>query len=109
MSPRFAVDVAESIQGTRVDVGETAHCAGCDARMHEGHPITVVARHRSSGWDIEVVFGPQCAPTDLSEYQSRAGEAVALVEGELGIVMGRHQSWLLLVRPDVLEWIEPAA
>jgi hypothetical protein len=62
MTPRFAVDVAESIQGTRADVGETAHCAGCDARMHEGHPITVVARHRSSGWDFEVVFGPSVRP-----------------------------------------------
>jgi len=102
-----ALDIEQRVQGARIDVGETAHCETCDARMHEGQPVTVLARRRSDGrWDIEQVFGPWCAPEDLSEHRRRDGEAVALVEGELAVVLSDQQSWLMLVRPDVLDWID---
>jgi len=54
------------------------------------------------------VFGLQCAPVSLEHHQPRLDEGVALVEAELAIVMGNQQSWLMLARPDVLDWIEPA-
>jgi hypothetical protein len=95
------------LEGARVDVGEAVHCADCDGRFHEGAPVTVIARLRSTGWDVEEVFGPQCAPSDLGEYSRRDGEAIVLAECELASVMSRQQSWLAVTRADVLEWIEP--
>jgi len=109
MTPRFTVDVAEGLQGTRIDADESTCCETCGARMFESQPVTAVARLRLTGrWDIEEVYGPWCAPESLENYKPRDGEGVALVEGELGIVMERQQSWLMLATPDVLEWIEPA-
>jgi hypothetical protein len=105
--PIFSADVETVLQGTKVDVGEAVHCDGCDGRFHEGAPVSVVARLWSTGWDVEEAFGPQCAPSDLSEYQPRDGEGIALVEAELAIVMARQQSWLSLTRADVLEWKPP--
>jgi len=108
MSARYDVDVEQHLRGARIDTGESACCRTCAGRMYEGQPVTVVARLRSTGrWDVEAVFGPHCAPTDLSEYRRRDGEGVALVEGELAIVMGRQQSWVMLAMPDVLELLEP--
>jgi hypothetical protein len=107
MTARYAVDLEVALEGTRVDVGQRIHCDRCDGRFHEGAPVTVVARLRSTGWDVEEVCGPQCAPSDLSEYQPRDGEGIVLAECELAIVTGRQQAWLALTRVDVLEWREP--
>jgi len=79
VTPRFRVDVATALEGARVDVGEAVHCDGCDGRFHEGAPVTVIARTRSDGWDVEAVFGPQCAPDNLNAKR-RDGESVALAE-----------------------------
>ena len=105
-TPRFRVDVATALEGARVDVGEAVHCADCDGRFHEGAPVTVIARTRSGGWDVEAVFGPHCAPDDL-DADRRDGEGTVLAEAELVVTMGRQQSWLALTRVDVLEWREP--
>jgi len=106
VTPRFRVDVATALEGTRVDVGEAVHCADCDGRFHEGAPVTVIARTRSDGWDVEAVFGPQCAP-DALDAKRRDGEGIVLAEAELVVAMGRQQSWLALTRVDVLEWKPP--
>jgi hypothetical protein len=87
MTARYAVDLEVALEGTRVDVGQRIHCDRCDGRFHEGAPITVVARLRSTGWDVEQVYGPQCAPETLGEYQRRDGEGIALVEAELAVVL----------------------
>jgi hypothetical protein len=101
---QYRVDLEVALEGCRVDVGQRIHRDRCDGRFHEGAPVTVVARLRSTGWDVERVYGPQCAPETLDEYRSRDGEGIALVEAELAIVMARQQSWLSLTRADVLEW-----
>lgn len=107
MSAQYAVDLEVALEGTEVDVGERIHCDGCDGRFHEGAPVAIVARLRSTGWDIEQVYGPQCQPADLEDYQRRDGEGIVLAEAELAIAMGRQQSWLTLTRADVLEWTAP--
>jgi hypothetical protein len=94
------------LEGARVDVGEVVHCADCDGRFHEGAPVTVIARTRSTGWDVKAVFGPQCAPENLN-VDRRDGEGIVLAEAELVVAMGRQQSWLALTRVDVLEWTSP--
>lgn len=108
MTPKFAVDVEVALQGTKVDVGEAVHCDGCDATFHEGAPVTIVARTRGDGWDIETVYGPHCAPTEL-QADRRDGEGVALAEAELAIVLSAQQAWLIVTRVDVLAWLSPAS
>lgn len=63
------VDLEVALEGTRVDVGETIHCAGCDGRFYEGARFTIVARTRSGGWDVKRVFGPHCAPDEPQRIQ----------------------------------------
>ena len=106
MNTTHDIDVEQSLQGTRVDVGESVRCDNSHARLHEGHPVTVVARLRKSGrWDIEDVYSAVDAPTTLDAYERRDGEARALAEGELAVVLQHQQSWLMLATPDVLEWV----
>ena len=107
MTRQFRVDVATALQGTRVDVGEAVHCVGCDGRFYEGAPVTIVARTRSDGWDIERVFGPHCAPGSLDEYDRRDGEGLALAEAELAVVLSGQQAWMMVTSVDVLEWLAP--
>jgi len=106
VTPRFRVDVATALEGARVDVGEAVHCADCDGRFHEGAPVTVIARTRSGGWDVEAVYGPQCAP-DTLDVERRNGEGVALAEAELAVVLSGQQAWMMITRVDVLEWRSP--
>jgi hypothetical protein len=105
--PRYAVDVETALQGARVDVGEAAWCADADAPIYEGAPITVLARTRTEGWDIERVWCAHHALTEL-DAEPRDGEGIALAEGELVVVLDDQQAWTAIVRPDVLEWIAPA-
>ena len=69
-------------------------------------PVTVVTRTRGSGWDVDVIYGPHCAPTGL-EADRRDGEVVALAEAELAIVLSGQQACMTIVRIDVLEWRAP--
>jgi hypothetical protein len=104
--PTHAVDVRTALQGTKVDVGEAVHCHSCDGRFYEVAPVTVVARTRSEGWDIETIYGPYCAPTEL-DIERRDGEGIALVEAELAVVLSGQQAWMIITRIDVLEWEAP--
>jgi len=106
MTARYEVDVELALRGARVDLGETGWCADCGEPLYEGAPVTVLARTRSGGWDIERLWCPRCAPADC-EATTRDGEGVALAEGTLGIVLEGSQAWLMLVRPDVLVWVAP--
>ena len=107
MTPQFRVDVSTALAGTRVDVGESVHCAECDGRFHEGAPVTIVARTRTGGWDVEQVFGPHCAPAEL-EADRRDGEGLALAEAELAVVLSGQQAWMMVTEVDVLEWRAPS-
>ena len=104
MTTTCRVTVEEALRGLRIDVGETTRATTTDQRLTEGHPVTVLARQRSDGWDAERVWTPHAAPTDLERFERRDGEGLALVEGELAVVLSQQQAWLMLVRPDVLEW-----
>ncbi len=103
MTARYEVDVELALRGARVDVGETGWCADCDEPVHEGAAVTVLARTRTGGWDVERLWCPVCAPTEL-DAESRDGEGVALAEGTLAIVLSSQQAWLAICEPDVLEW-----
>ena len=70
-------------------------------------PVTVVARTRGSGWDVDVIYGPHCAPAELAADR-RDGEGIALAEAELAVVLSGQQAWMTVVRVDVLEWRPPA-
>lgn len=106
MMPTYTADVTTALQGEKADVGEAVHCDGCDGRFYEGAPVVVVARTRSGGWDVETVYGPHCAPSEL-EIGRRDGEGIALAEAELAVVLSAQQAWMMITRVDVLEWKPP--
>ncbi|WP_135823068.1 hypothetical protein [Halostella litorea] len=107
MTAEFRVDVETALRGAQVDTGEMVHCLGCTAQLFEGRPVTVIARTRTGGWDVEAVFCAQCAPDELAGVERRDSEGIALAEAELATVTRRQQVWLSLVLVDVLGWIEP--
>lgn len=107
MSAKYTVDVEVALQGARIDVGETLWCDDCLGELHEGAPVTIVARTRSDGWDVERVWCARHGPTEL-DAEPRDGEGIALAEGTAILALDDQQVWVTFVRPDVLEWIEPA-
>ena len=100
------VTLEEALRGLRIDVGETTRATTTDQRLTEGHPVTVLARQRSGGWDADRVWTPHGAPVALEGFDARNGDGLPLVEGELAVVLSQQQSWLMLVRPDVLAFEE---
>lgn len=106
--PRFCVDIPTALQGTQLDVGESVRCATSGRQLYEGHPITVLARLRSTGrWDIEAVYAHSHAPQDLAAVTRRSGEGLVLAEGRVGIVLSDQHPWITIVAPAVVKWQAP--
>ncbi|WP_408960156.1 hypothetical protein [Natrinema sp. 74] len=88
--------------GKQIAAGETAPCHHCDARLHEGHPITAHAYRHSDepAYTIAAVYCAGCAPTDLME--TTRGRDDVLLEADLGLAMAGQTHWTILVEPTIV-------
>jgi hypothetical protein len=97
------VAIEEALCGRELPEGQPEHCRRCGGELYEGQSATLRVT-RTTGetrWEIVAIWCPVCAPHELEA--STLGAEDALVEIEIAMGQLHPDSWLLAVRPDVID------